>query len=304
MRLFLAAAGVYCVIFALILICWPKQAFVYLDLGVSRHLFLLQFIGVFYFLFGLSFFFASRDPIKHWRIILMCTLKIIIVVGASLYAWVDEVFPPKLIALMVVDDVVWLVPFLMILWASIQARAGIAPIYQQPLTPEAAAKSYTLSTGETLAEASTDKTVILVFMRHFGCTFTRQILRSLAMLEEQARQHDSRLVLVHMLQSGRETSYLGAKTGVARIADPFCELYRAFGLGKGGFLELFGPRVWIRGAVAIFRGCGAGHLAGDGLQMPGVFLFRNNRILAAQPAHSAADLPDLEQLFAAGVVVE
>jgi hypothetical protein len=38
--------------------------------------------------------------------------------------------------------------------------------------------------------------------------------------------------------------------------------------------------------------------------MPGVFLFRNNRILAAQPAHSAADLPDLEQLFAAGVVVE
>jgi hypothetical protein len=302
MGLILVAAGVYCVAFALWAIFWPLQALVFFDLGVSQHLFLLQFIGVFYLIFGLSLFFASRDPIRHWRIILLCTLKIAIMIGASVYAWIGEIFPPKLIGLMVIDDVVWLLPFLMILWAAVQARVGIAPIYQEPLTVAAAAKSYTLSSGETLAEAAADKTVILVFMRHFGCTFTRQILRSLAMLEDQAKQHDSRLVLVHMLQSGRETSYMGAKTGVARIADPFCELYRAFGLGKGGFLELFGPRVWIRGAVSIFRGCGVGHLAGDGLQMPGVFLFRNNRIVAAQPAHSASDLPDLEQLFAGGVV--
>ena len=100
-----------------------------------------------------------------------------------------------------------------------------------------------------------------------------------------------------MLQSGRETTYVGERSGVARIADPRCELYRAFGLGKGGFLELFGPRVWWRGAISVFKGCGVGHLAGDGLQMPGAFLVRNGRIVAARPAHSAADLPDIGQLF-------
>jgi hypothetical protein len=31
--------------------------------------------------------------------------------------------------------------------------------------------------------------------------------------------------------------------------------------------------------------------------MPGAFLFKNNQILAAQPAATAADLPDLPALF-------
>ena len=105
------------------------------------------------------------------------------------------------------------------------------------------------------------------------------------------------MVLVHMLQSGKETRYLGERSGVTRIADPRCELYRAFGLGKGGFLELFGPSVWWRGALSIFKGCGVGHLAGDGLQMPGAFLFHRQQILASQRAQSAADLPDLSGLF-------
>ena len=102
-----------------------------------------------------------------------------------------------------------------------------------------------------------------------------------------------------MLQHNDENDYLtGAETkNVATIADPNCELYRAFGLGKGTFWELFGLRVWLKGAVAIFQGCGAGLLAGDGLQMPGAFVFRDGEILASQPARSASDLPDLSRLF-------
>ncbi|MEX1049343.1 MAG: hypothetical protein WED15_07430, partial [Akkermansiaceae bacterium] len=60
---------------------------------------------------------------------------------------------------------------------------------------------------------------------------------------------------------------------------------------------LFGPRVWWLSAVSIFKGCGVGHLAGDGLQMPGVFLFHQGKIVAAQRARSASDLPDLPELF-------
>jgi len=100
-----------------------------------------------------------------------------------------------------------------------------------------------------------------------------------------------------MLHRGEEIEYI--EGDIPRIADHFCELYKAFGLGKASFLELFGPRVWLRGAFAIFQGCGVGHLAGDGLQMPGAFLFKNGTILAKQPAASAADLPDLESLFIA-----
>ena len=89
----------------------------------------------------------------------------------------------------------------------------------------------------------------MVFLRHFGCTFTRQILRGLEQLQLEAQARGGELVLVHMLKSGEELRYLGGHDEVARIADPKCELYRAFGLGRGGLMELFGPRVWWLGAV-------------------------------------------------------
>jgi hypothetical protein len=161
------------------------------------------------------------------------------------------------------------------------------------------ATAFRLTTGETLAEASASGLLVLVFLRHFGCTFTRQILGKLGEIESFAQSHDARLVLVHMLKSGGEIRYLGGHGDVSRIADPRCDLYRAFGLGKGGPLQLFGPRVWWLGFVSIFKGCGVGHLAGNALQMPGTFLFRDGEIIAAQRAHSAADLPDLPKLFEA-----
>jgi len=299
MPLVLILAGLYCVAFAVVTLAWPDRAYEATGLSASGHHMLVQVIGMFYLVFGCSYFLAARDPIRHWRIVLLCVFKILLVLAAAIYSWFRHILPTPLILWLVVDDLLWLLPFLMILWATVQANLGRPPLYQEPLTTDKAAAQYRLSTGETLAEAADSQLVVLVFLRHFGCTFTRQLLRGLQMIEQQAGERNARLVLVHMLQSGKETAYLGDKSGVARIADPYCELYRSFGLGKAGFWELFGPRVWLRGIMALFRGCGVGHLAGDGLQMPGVFLYHRNQIIASQPAQSAADLPDLEQLFAA-----
>ena len=159
-----------------------------------------------------------------------------------------------------------------------------------------AATRFRLATGETLLEASQDRIVALVFLRHFGCTFTRAILRKLQDLQADCAEHDARLVLVHMLQSGKEGSYLPTD-GVDRIADPDCELYKAFGLGKGGFRELLGPIVWARGFRAFFSGCGVGRIAGDGRQMHGTFLVHKGEIIAARPAKNASELPDIEGIF-------
>jgi hypothetical protein len=168
-----------------------------------------------------------------------------------------------------------------------------------PAGPEvrAAAADFQLSTGETLLEASESRVLVLVFLRHFGCTFTRQILCGLEQIHHLAVARGAQLVLVHMLKSGSELRYLSSHNGVARIADPQCELYRSFGLRKGGFTELLGPRVWWLGFLSVFKGCGVGYLAGNGRQMPGAFLFHRGEILASQRAKSASDLPDLPGLF-------
>lgn len=170
------------------------------------------------------------------------------------------------------------------------------PQADDPKLPVAAG-DFLLSTGETLAEASESRMLVLVFLRHFGCTFTRQILRGLEEIHNRAKSRDAELVLVHMLKSGGEIRYLATHSDIARIADPHCELYRAFGLGKGGLRELLGLRVWWLGFLSVFKGCGVGHLAGDGRQMPGAFLFHHGKIVASQRAKSASDLPDLPRLF-------
>jgi hypothetical protein len=161
----------------------------------------------------------------------------------------------------------------------------------------AAASEFRISSGATLAEASQERELVLVFLRHFGCTFTRQILRGLEETHQRARSRNAELVLVHMLKTGEEIQYLADHSDITRIADPYCKLYRAFGLGKGGLAELASPKVLWLAIVSVFKGCGVGHLAGDGRQMPGAFLYHRGKIIASQRAKSASDLPDLPALF-------
>lgn len=299
MRPVLIAAGVYHLLFALWALCWPHLWFDWNGLDQPNHPLLWRAVAIATGLFGVGLLLISKNPIAHWMIVLAGLIKFTVAgAGFGLAIYQNEL-PLSSIWIMIVNDLVWWGPFAAILWASLQAHAGVPPTRSVPFSIAEAAQNYTLSNGKTLAEASQSHMLALVFLRHFGCTFTRQILRGLESIQKEANEHGAELVIVHMLQSGKEIHYLGETSGVTRIADPRCELYRAFGLGKGGFLELFGPHVWWRGAVSIFKGCGLGHLAGDGLQMPGAFLFYNGNIISSQPAHSAADLPDLPGLFQA-----
>ncbi len=295
----LFAAGIYQILFATVANFWPY--FIFDRIGIERpnHPLLWQGVGVVAGVLGVFYLIASRDPIRHWAIVLIGLGKSVVTLLILASAVFNGTLPASSLWILLVDDAVWIAPFVAILWASLRAHAGVPPTRTEPLSIAEAAETYSLSNGMTLAEASQSGLLVLVFLRHFGCTFTRQILRGLEGIQKEAHAHGAELVLVHMLQGGKEMEYLGERSGVTRIADPRCELYRAFGLGKGGFLELFGPHVWWRGAVSIFKGCGLGHLAGDGLQMPGAFLFRNGKIISSQPAHSASDLPDLPGLFQA-----
>lgn len=298
MRGVMLAAGFYHLLFAVWANLWPHLWFDWMGIERPNHLLLWQAVGVVSGVLGLTLLIAAKNPIHHWLVVLVGFVKFTLVILGFTISLLQGQIPSRAGWLMLADGV-WWVPFAVILWACVRAHTGVPPSRAEPMGITEAANTYTLSNGKTLAEASESKLLALVFLRHFGCTFTRQILRGLEGIQREANAHGAELVLVHMLQNGKETEFLGERSGVARIADPRCELYRAFGLGKGGFLELFGPHVWWRGTIAIFHGCGVGHLAGDGLQMPGAFLFRHGKIISSQRAHSASDLPDLPGLFQA-----
>ena len=299
MRVVLRIAGYYHILFAVWAICWPYLWFDWNGFERPNHPLLWQLIALITGILGVFLLLAARNPIANWMTVLVGLIKFTLAGVGFCFAIYEGEIPFNSIGLLIANDLIWWFPFAMILWASLRAFAGVPPSRSEPLSIAEAASSYLLSNGKSLQDASQSHLLALVFLRHFGCTFTRQILRGLEGIQKEATAHGAELVIVHMLQSGKETRYLGERSGVTRIADPRCELYRAFGLGKGGFLELFGPHVWWRGAVSIFKGCGLGHLAGDGLQMPGAFLFLDGKIISSQPAHSASDLPDLARLFQA-----
>ena len=293
----LVAAGVYHILFGVWVNFWPFLCFDWAGIERPNHPALWRGIGLLSATLGIGFLISARSPIRHWPIVLAGFAKFNLVIITFVSSYFEKGLPTAVLLLGMVDDVIWWFPFAAILWVAAQAHIGRPPSNEPPLTLTEAADAYHLSSGETLAEAGKKQVLAMVFLRHFGCTFTRQILRELQTLKEEADRHGARLVLVHMLEEGDESSYLAPRKGIARIADPMCELYRAFGLGKGGFIELFGPHVIFRMSVALIRGCGVGHLAGDGLQMPGAFLFRDGEIISAQRAHDQSELPDLPRLF-------
>ncbi|MGC6463969.1 MAG: hypothetical protein ACON5N_00085 [Akkermansiaceae bacterium] len=297
MTVILRVAGIYNILYALWIFGWPTAWFDLVGMNVPEPLFIWQGVGMLIGVWGVGYLAASMAPIRHWPIVLVGFLaKLFAACGFVYFASMGEV-PWSVGWSVLINDVLWLPPFAVILWGAVCMMVG-RPVVGEPMKLDEAMETYRLSSGETLGEASEKGLVAVAFLRHFGCTFTRQLLRNLEEMHEQTKREGARLVLVHMLQEGDEVEFV-RDDGVERIADPKCELYRAFGLGKGSFLELFGLRVWYRGAIAFFRGCGVGMIKGDGLQMPGAFLVRDRKIEKARRAATAADLPDVEELFAA-----
>jgi len=297
MPLVLAAAGFYNLGFASWSALQPSAWCAWLGIIDPACPMRLQGVAIILGVLGIGYLIAARDPVRHWLIVLVGFLGKTFCALGLLGAVSSGALPLPAMWIALTSHAVWIVPFAMILWAATRAHLGRPPAGTAPLTIEEAAARFQLSTGESLAEASRDRTLAMVFLRHFGCTFTRQFLRHLEQIREDAESRGGRLVLVHMLDRGEGRKHVRHKDDVARISDPSCELYRAFGLRKANFWELLGPIVWIKGFAAFFSGCRAGHLAGDGLQMPGAFLFRDGRVISAQPAKNAAQLPDIRRLF-------
>ncbi len=148
--------------------------------------------------------------------------------------------------------------------------------------------------GVPLVDVIFRSPVLLVFLRHGGCTFCREALSDIADTRAAIEADGTRIVLVHMGDQS-EIEKVVKRYGVEqldRVSDPGQELYRAFGLKQGGFWQLFGPKVLWRGLVAgWFRGHGVSKPIADASQMPGVFLIDRGMVISRYRHTSAADRP-------------
>lgn len=152
--------------------------------------------------------------------------------------------------------------------------------------------------GQDLKTLSEQSPILLVFLRHFGCTFCRETLSDIAVLRPLIEQSNIQIVLVHMADEHIATEYLAKAElpNVPHISDPDLSLYEFFGLSKGSFWQLYGLKTWVRGfKVGVLDGHGGVTVdskLGDFTQMPGIFLVQNCQIREKFIHRSAADHAD------------
>ena len=148
----------------------------------------------------------------------------------------------------------------------------------------------------SLRDQLADEPTLLIFLRHFGCIFCREIVDDLRVLSEK----DPSFPRVLFFSQGSPTEgrvFLNRYWPASRsVSDPDLEFYEAFGVGQASFLQALGPRVLLSRRRAVAKGHEGGPLDGDIWRMPGAFLVRGDEILWHHDFRHSADQPDFDQI--------
>jgi peroxiredoxin len=114
--------------------------------------------------------------------------------------------------------------------------------------------------------------LVLVFVRHFGCPFCRDYV---AQLRDASGEFEAAGGTVAIVTMGtvEQTRLFREQQRLAYscLADPNQDLYRAFDVPRGNWLQVAGPAVWGPGLKAVIRS-GLGKAQGDLQQLNAEFV--------------------------------
>lgn len=293
MRATLVIAGVYNLLFGIVVVLQPNLFFERIGIQTPIYPAIWQCVGMIVGVYGVGYLIAANNPARHWPIVLVGLLgKLFGPIGFVYAAVITDQLPRSFGWVLIPNDLIWWIPFAMILYHAARTNQLHPDArYAPALTPQGAIQRFSDQSGKTIAQRSFERPVILVFLRHMGCTFCLQTLDDLRDQLATIREHGCDPVIVHMTPDSvaRPVLVRFGLEGLARVSDPEQTLYQAFELSRGSFLQLFGPRAWIGGLRAMLRGHFVGRLKGDGFQMPGVFVIRNGRVDSAVRHRSVAE---------------
>ncbi|MFK7825993.1 MAG: hypothetical protein AB8G05_17705 [Oligoflexales bacterium] len=284
----LVLAGVYNLLWGAWVVLFPDLSMTLLGAEPVQPREIWQCVGMIVGVYGVGYVVAAADPLKHWLIVMVGFLgKVFGPIGFAKALW-DGIFPLSFALNIVFNDLIWWLPFFLILKAT-----------YHKLVRELG-KSAILDAAGVFASLSTlgidsERTILLVALRHTGCTFTREAMSTLARQREALKQSGYLLVLIHMSEESEFAAFAGRylDTGdYLQISDPQSALYRKLGLKQGQLGQVLGPKEWLRGSVGLLCGYGLGPLRGNGFQLAGLFLiYRQQFLREFRARHASEALP-------------
>jgi hypothetical protein len=162
---------------------------------------------------------------------------------------------------------------------------------------------YRTESGRTLLELLDESPFLLIFLRHFGCSFCRQTLEDVSRIRETLEARGIRPVFVHLGSPERAKPYFDYYhlSDIERVSNPDASLYAQpiFSLTrKSVFSQFLIPQVWKGWLQGALRKHGIGLVKEDPDQMPGIFYLRDRSIVRAFRYRTIADEPDYLRLIA------
>lgn len=288
-------AALYNLIWGSFIVLWPAIIF---DLaGLKQPLYpgLWQCIGMIVGVYGIGYWIASHDYKTHWPIVLVGFLgKIFGPIGFLMSLYRGE-FNLAFGTVIIFNDLIWWVPFALILADVFKAHATLP---DQPNYPKW--QNLLLPDGTNLVAASCKQNIILVLVRHQGCTFCRESISLLSKYRRQIINLGFEPILVHMGSTDASQSLRTAYglEDLIIISDPDRLFYQSLSLQRGSWRQLFGLRIWWRGlVVGIIKRRGVGKLVGDGFQLGGVFLILDGNLKSLHLPKDAADMENWPKIL-------
>ena len=155
--------------------------------------------------------------------------------------------------------------------------------------------------GASLLGLAEESPVLLVFLRHFGCSFCRKAISDVAELGPELERRGVRPVFVHMGSPELAKPYFDyyGLSDVERVCDPEAAVYRlpVFAVPRKNVVwQALNPVVWVGWLKGTVFKHGIGMIEQDGQQMQGLFFIKGAKIVRRFVYKTIADEPDYLKL--------
>lgn len=121
------AAGVYNLAWGVVNVLWPNLLFDLTGAARPHYPEIWQCVGMIVGVYGIGYLIAARDSRTHWPIVLVGLLGKIC--GPLGFAWsvARGVFPPAFGLTLLTNDLIWWIPFALILWDALLHQRRVRP---------------------------------------------------------------------------------------------------------------------------------------------------------------------------------
>jgi peroxiredoxin len=302
MKAILVIAGIYNLAWGASVILFPDFWFRIANMEPPNYLQIWQALGMVVGVYGIGYIIAASNPLRHWPIVLVGFLGKIFGPLGFLYYYLLGELPLTVLNMHFTNDIIWWLPFGIILYNAYRHDYLLdnEMIHFSEHDPEELLSWHSTNKGDVLLELSRHQPVMLVFLRHFGCTFCRTTLREIARYRDTIESRGTKIILIHQLSEEAGTAELRHYHlhDIEHVSDPELVLYKGFHLRRGTLSQLFGVKeIAVFVQKGLIGGLGIGAPGDqDPFQMPGIFLVQDGKILKQFLHRSASETPPYLEL--------